>query len=314
MLNISAPINDTSYGYTSINFISQFLMQGIDIAIDPIGPCKETIETSKPFFTNGNSLRLFHQHDIHSRIGTGKHFGFPIFELDNFSTKEIRSIQACDEIIVCSKWAKGVMSNFFSGPIHVCPLGVDSNMFFPKPTNSYTTRFLNIGKWEVRKGHDILIECFNKAFGPKDNVELWMVPSNRFLTPQEQRYWERLYNHPKVKILPRLETQKHLVNIINKVDFGIFPSRAEGWNLGLLEMMSCGKHVICTNYSGHTEFTDKDCASLIEIDKLESAYDAKWFFNQGKPRRKQGTGSEEITRTLTGGISSMNISNDAQKS
>lgn len=281
MLNISAPINDTSYGYTSTNFLKEFTIRGVDFALDPIGPCKETIETSKPFFKNGNSLRLFHQHDIHPRIGAGKHFGFPIFELDNFSPKEIRSIQACDEIIVCSKWAKDVMSMFFQGPIHVCPLGVDTNLFFPKETFSLVTRFLNIGKWEFRKGHDVLIECFKKAFGSNDNVELWMVPSNRFLTQEEQMFWERMYNHPKVKILPRLETQKELVSVINKANVGVFPSRAEGWNLGLLEMMSCAKHIICTNYSGHTEFTDKDCVSLIEIDHLESAFDGKWFFNQG---------------------------------
>ena len=281
MLNISAPINDTSYGYTSINFLNQFTIQGVDFALDPIGPCKETIETSKTFFKNGNSLRLFHQYDIHPRIGTGKHFGFPIFELDNFSPKEIRSIQACDEIIVCSKWAKDVMSKFFRGPIHVCPLGVDTSIFYPKDNNSLKTIFLNIGKWEIRKGHDVLIKCFNKAFLKNDNVELWMVPANRFLSHEEEKYWLSLYNAPNVRILPRLKTQNELSTIINKSDIGIFPSRAEGWNLGLLEMLACGKRVICTNYSGHTEFTSKEFASMIEISDLESAYDGKWFFNQG---------------------------------
>ena len=33
-------------------------------------------------------------------------------------------------------------------------------------------------------------------------------------------------------------------------DCGIFLSRAEGWNLGLLEMMAMGKPVITTNYPG----------------------------------------------------------------
>lgn len=62
-----------------------------------------------------------------------------------------------------------------------------------------------------------------------------------------------------------------------QTDCGIFPARAEGWNLELLEMMSCGKHVIATDYSGHTEFCTTDNTHLIKIDNLETAYDGVWF-------------------------------------
>ena len=42
-------------------------------------------------------------------------------------------------------------------------------------------------------------------------------------------------------------------------------------------MMSMNKPVIATNYSAHTEFcNDKNCM-LINIDKLEPAFDGKWF-------------------------------------
>jgi hypothetical protein len=58
---------------------------------------------------------------------------------------------------------------------------------------------------------------------------------------------------------------------------GVFPSRAEGWNLELLEMMSCGKPVIATNYSAHTEFCNEENTLLIEIDSMETASDGKWF-------------------------------------
>ena len=33
---------------------------------------------------------------------------------------------------------------------------------------------------------------------------------------------------------------------------GVFPARSEGWNLGLVEMLSMGRHVIATDYSAHT--------------------------------------------------------------
>ena len=65
-----------------------------------------------------------------------------------------------------------------------------------------------------------------------------------------------------------------------QTDCGIFPSRAEGWNLELLEMLACGKSVITTNYSAHTEFCNDTNSDLVEIKDTELAYDGKWF--QGK--------------------------------
>ncbi len=69
---------------------------------------------------------------------------------------------------------------------------------------------------------------------------------------------------------------------MNQTDCGIFPARAEGWNLELLEMMSCGKSVIATGYSGHTEFCDDDNCMIVETGELEDAQDGKWFRGQGK--------------------------------
>ena len=60
-------------------------------------------------------------------------------------------------------------------------------------------------------------------------------------------------------------------------DCGIFPSRAEGWNLELLEMLACGKQVITTNYSAHTAFCNQDNALLVDINEKEVSFDGKWF-------------------------------------
>lgn len=70
------------------------------------------------------------------------------------------------------------------------------------------------------------------------------------------------------------------MSIMRQVDCGVFPSRAEGWNLELLEMMAMGKHVIATNYSAHTEFCTPVNSRLINIDNLETAFDGVFFDGQ----------------------------------
>lgn len=47
-------------------------------------------------------------------------------------------------------------------------------------------------------------------------------------------------------------------------------------------MMACGKHVITTNYSGHTEFASSSNSFLIQTPNRESAYDGVFFHNQGE--------------------------------
>jgi glycosyltransferase involved in cell wall biosynthesis len=52
---------------------------------------------------------------------------------------------------------------------------------------------------------------------------------------------------------------------------GVFPARAEGWNLEALEMLSLGKTVIATNATAHTEYLTPQNARLIGMDALEPA-------------------------------------------
>ena len=128
--------------------------------------------------------------------------------------------------------------------------------------------------------------AFNEAFNQDDDVELWMMCDNPFYSEEENFKWERLYRSSalgdKVRVVPRQPSQQDVYNVMSQADCGVFPARAEGWNLELLEMMSCGKQVIATNYASHTEFCNEDNCMLVNTDDLEDAHDGKWFRGQGK--------------------------------
>ena len=46
--------------------------------------------------------------------------------------------------------------------------------------------------------------------------------------------------------------------------------------------MSCGKQIVATNYSAHTEFCNDSNSLLVDINSTEDAFDGKWFKGQGK--------------------------------
>jgi glycosyltransferase involved in cell wall biosynthesis len=86
----------------------------------------------------------------------------------------------------------------------------------------------------------------------------------------------------KIRIIPRQESQQDVYQVMSQADCGVFPARAEGWNLEALEMLACGKQVIATNYSGHTEFLNEENSLLVDISELEDAQDGIWFKGQGQ--------------------------------
>lgn len=299
-LNLTAPINDLGYGVAGLNMLKGLDSNGVSVSYWPIGQpqlrdeesasiVKKCMHNSVKFNHRAPSLRIWHQHDMAQHIGSGRRIGFPIFELDRFSELEKHHLQSLDNIIVCSEWAKSIIEKEIPemrSKIGVVPLGVDTSIFEPqKINNTNKTVFLNVGKWEIRKGHDVLVDAFNKAFCDKDDVELWMMNHNPFLNESQEKEWHNLYLNSslgkKIKILPRVETHAEVAQVMSIADVGIFPSRAEGWNLEALEMMALGKRVILTNYSAHTEFATEKNSSLIEIRQTEDAYDGIWFHGNG---------------------------------
>lgn len=319
-LNLIGPINQLGYGIASLNILKALQIEGVDVSFFPIGQLEVTsqqdaecvqraIESSKFFDCYAPCIKIWHQHDLAQFVGNSKHIGFPIFELDTFNELESHHLKSCDKLFVCSKWAKYTCiankvtdyyqknSNYHT--TEVVPLGVDMNIFKPYCSHDNSkTIFFNCGKWEVRKGHDILYKAFNLAFSGVDDVELWMMCQNPFNTAQQESQWTNLYNNSKIRFIPRVKTQEEVYNIMKEVDCGVFPSRAEGWNLEALEIMACGKQLIITNNSAHTEFCNSTNSLLIDTPEKELAFDGKWFFGQGSWAKIEETQIKDLANQM----------------
>jgi glycosyltransferase involved in cell wall biosynthesis len=297
-LNISCPLNKTGYGIASLNILRELdklyrvsynpiSQPSVDNQFDYDMVSRMLNNRAQADFT-APYMKIWHQFDLQEHIGRGLYFAYPFFELDTFNDYEKSSMSVPDHFFVSSKWAKGVMQdNGISQNISVVPLGVDRNIFndaIPKNRKDDKYVFLNIGKWEIRKGHDILLDLLDTAFPDNTNVELWILASentNNYSNAEELSKWKTIYNNPKVKLFSGFDSQQQIAELIANADCGLYPSRAEGWNMELLETMSMNKPVITTNYSAHTEFCNKDNSYLIDILETEKAYDGKAFKGQG---------------------------------
>ena len=295
-INLTAPINPLGYGVVGTNVLKSLVAQGHNTALFPLGQVSANpedqpvlqacVERQSSFNCLAPSVRIWHQNDLAQHVGGGLRCGFPIFELDRLTEREVHHILSQDIIFVCSHWAQSIIQQYNKSS-SVVPLGVDTRFFHPSETADWdSTRFINIGKWELRKGHDVLVEAFNRAFEPEDDVQLLMMNHNPFISKEEESEWMGLYKNSKmgdkIFFLERVDNHHQVADIMKKVDCGVFLSRAEGWNLEALELMACGKQVRITNCPAPTEFCNIKNSLLVTPSRQEEAFDGIWFKGQGE--------------------------------
>ena len=294
-LNFSSGLNAfLGYGHVGINLAKSLSNSGINISLFPIGGVQlatndhnliqSLINKQDTCGYNDPCLTAWHEHDLIARkIGNGKYYTLSFFELDTLNERRKHHLNYSDSIITPSSWAKNVMlNNGITAEIHTIPMGVDNSIFYPieRPENKNYVFFV-FGKWEVRKSHFELKNIFNKAFTKNDNVELWMICHNPFLSQEETKEWEDYYkNSPlgdKIKIINPVATDVELAQTINNTDCGISLSKSEGWDLPLTQLLAMNKPIIASNHSAHKEYCNSENSYLVEIDELEESYDGKWF-------------------------------------
>jgi len=324
MLNYIAPINQLGYGQVGTNLHSALNKLGISTSLFPYygidSPpkhheeyLKQALENAKEFDYKAPSFHLYHQFALEHSVGRGLKSAYTFFELNKLNKREVHQINYQDVMFSPTKWAKQVMIDCgVTTKIEVLNPGVDLEFFNNvKPAEitsdePNTTVFINCGKWMINKGHDFLLETFNKAFTAKDNVLLIMLCFNPIMTkqfngPEESKQWEYHYmtsplgSAGKINVINRrFETQAEIASIMGAADCGFFPARAEGWNMPLAECLSLGKHGIVTNHSAHTEFVEKAGCHLIDIDELEEAYSPPFF----KDGEWASLGNKQLDQTV----------------
>ncbi|KEG13077.1 mannosyltransferase-like protein [Trypanosoma grayi] len=154
-------------------------------------------------------------------------------------------------------------------------------------------RFLSIFKWEMRKGWDVLLSSYWKAFGPgtplHENVSLYIKLS--FVTnhsdgqrinniEQKLTQWAtdvaRLPNFTSMRQFPHLVIiynptlrNEDVYRLYRSADAFVLPTRGEGWGMPAMEAMSMGLPVLTTNWGGSTAFATRENSFLIPVDGLE---------------------------------------------
>jgi FkbM family methyltransferase len=126
------------------------------------------------------------------------------------------------------------------------------------PSRPFT--FLHISSGFPRKGVDVLLEAYRRAFRRHDPVRLVIKvfpnPLND-VSVQIDRLKEADPDAAEIILLDRDINEAELLDLYRQADAMVLPTRGEGFNLPAAEAMAAGLPVIVTRYSGHLDFCNE---------------------------------------------------------
>lgn len=119
-----------------------------------------------------------------------------------------------------------------------------------------------------RKNPIAVIDAFEKAFSETNNATLILKISGYHNFEKEHRYLISYLNKlrlvSKIMIVDEHCSHNKMLEYIADSDVYISLHRGEGLGLGMLEAMSVGTPVICTNYGGNLDFCKPNTAFLVD--------------------------------------------------
>lgn len=205
-----------------------------------------------PLFKFGNKKIVTTIHDI-AFVTQAKTFSGFFQTYYKYSIKRV--IRQADRIITVSNFSKKEIEKYFPksiGKINVIYLGCNS-IFRPINNIEKKNQLLYVGSLNERKNFFGVLKAFELL--SKHEYKLIIVGnfSETFkLSKEVQVYINRARKNPNIEFKHDVGNEE-LVTIYNQSKLFLFPSFYEGFGLPVLEAMSCGTPVVCSNTSSILE-------------------------------------------------------------
>ena len=200
--------------------------------------------------------------------------------------------EECDRLWVPSRWSKSLAmrGGVPSRRVAVIPWGVDPKIFSPhgrrhRPATHKRFIFLFVGAAVYRKGVDILLEAYRSAFTRADDVCLVIKTHGADVFYRDidmRRQIHALQSDaaaPEIVLLDELLGERELASLYRACDAGVFPYRAEGFALPILEAMACGLPSIVPEFGACLDYCSPAASFRVPVRRVHLPVAGSFQFN-----------------------------------
>ncbi len=215
------------------------------------------------------------------------------WELEEIPGDWLHAIGQVDEIMVASKFVEDAFRRVTDKPILRVPIplsgvadsGLQREDFGLEKDSFVFLCTFDFNSWIARKNPEAAISAFRHAFeGEDDDVRLLIKTINGFRHPDAfHQLLAAVAGDSRILLRDDIIDGAHVRALQRCCDAYVSLHRAEGFGLGLAEMMLAGKPVIATRWSGNLEFMDDGNSCLVGyrmVPVAEGAYlagsDLRW--------------------------------------
>eukprot|EP01033_Poteriospumella_lacustris_P010606 gene10605-7548_t len=216
-----------------------------------------------------------------------------MFETDRLPNGWLPRLAYMDELWVPTEHMRRIFLQHRVPPekLFVVAEAVDTDFFAPQPKRAVHYEkhqlhalqrlpanvfvFLFVGKFEARKGIDLLLRAYLAEFAkPADEVLLVFLTGAYHSSTDFETQIDQLLRQRNVTRSPLLPNHLVLSNVRSAAlpalysfaDVVVIPSHGEGWGRPHMEAMACGTPVIATNWSGPAAFINATTGYLVDIE------------------------------------------------
>lgn len=190
---------------------------------------------------------------------------FSMYEAPDMPREYVEPLNQADAVIVPTKFCRDIFKrNGVTRPIHLCPLGIDGDLFYPDPAKTPPAppyRLLWLGAPDLRKGWDIFARGFMAAFSHSDDDVRVTFKTSAKHTEQ----FEELV--PGVTFDCRRLPREELADLYRRHHIFVTTTRGEGYGLPPLEAMGTGSLVIAPVAGGLSDFVVPGRALTLKTKK-----------------------------------------------
>ena len=216
----------------------------------------------KNFNQDINIVLVSESHNYYYQNYLGYNIAYCVTESTTLKKHFKETLKRFNQIWVASEWQKKcfIQQGLDKTKIKVVNEGVNTSIFKSSDVPVVNSRFsfIVVGRWEHRKSTYEIVKTFLKTFDTQEPVDLVLLTDNSFdkkYKNTDKTLSDLNINDFRIKTFSHLDIKDYVKQLQSNHVF-LSCSRSEGWNLPLIEAMSCGIPSIYSNCSGQLEFAN----------------------------------------------------------